>query len=166
MSMVNLMAMKKNWETYALSITMCLLVGAAGAAVTIPAIERWYQFLQKPWFSPPNSVFMPVWTILYVLMGIALARVLTISRQNKDRALGLYFFGAQLVLNFLWSFFFFFLNVPLIAALEIMALGVAIAATIYYFRRIDINSARVMIPYLLWVVFATLLNFGVAILNP
>ncbi len=145
-------------------VGLCLLVGALGGWVTATSVSDWYPTLNKPSFNPPNWLFGPVWTALYVLMGIAAWRVW--STAWADRARGpLALFALQLALNLGWSVVFFGLRAPGPAVVVIVALEAAILATILAFRRIDGLAAALLVPYALWVAFATVLNVAVWRLN-
>lgn len=141
----------------------CEAVGLLATPVTITAIPTWYASLNKPFFSPPNFVFGPVWTILYLLMGVALYLV---WMKNKKVKTAVVVFSGQLVLNFLWSIIFFGLHLPILAFLEIIFLWVAIAVTIIIFAKISKVAAYLLVPYLLWVSFAAILNIAIVVLNP
>lgn len=164
------------------AVVVTEIVGSIGTIFTAPAIGTWYASLAKPAFTPPDFIFAPVWIILFALMGIAAGLVWGSkekgSRKNKSGRKGTTFFGigwdklkalvlfdTQLILNVIWSYFFFGLRNPALALAEIILLWVAIAATIYYFRRIDSRAAWLMIPYIAWVTFAVLLNVGIVGLN-
>lgn len=152
----------------AVTLIVCLLVTFAaatiGSAATLPSIPTWYAGLTKPDFNPPNWVFGPVWTLLYALMAVALWRVLGRSEGGeRRRAAAIY--GVQLVLNAAWSVVFFGLHSPLGGLVVIVALAGAIIATIAAFSRIDRLAAGLLVPYLLWVGFASLLNLAILILN-
>lgn len=142
----------------------CELVGILGTPFTIAAIPSWYAYLNKPPFSPPNWIFGPVWTLLYFLMGVALWIVL-ISKKSDVRDRGIRLFAVQLVLNFLWSVIFFGMRQPLAALVDIALLWAAILATILTFRKVSSVSAYLLIPYLIWVSFASILNFAIVLLN-
>jgi tryptophan-rich sensory protein len=139
-----------------------LAVGFAGGQVTTPNIASWYVHLAKPSFSPPNSVFMPVWTTLYVLMAVAAWRV---WQQSGLLSRGLALWLIQLALNFTWSFIFFSSHAPLAALLELVVMWFAILATLITFGRVDRPAGWLMIPYLAWVSFAGVLNFWIWRLN-
>jgi tryptophan-rich sensory protein len=139
---------------------LCLLVAAVGGLAT-SADTAWYRELDKPRWNPPSWVFGPVWTTLYVLMGIAVWRVW--RREPKGPAVAL--FGVQLALNLAWSFIFFRAREIDLAFAEIVVLWTFIAATIVAFRRIDRAAASLMLPYLAWVSFAALLNATIARMN-
>lgn len=117
----------------------------------------WYNTLEKPWYNPPGWVFGPVWTILYLMMGVALYLVWS-SRGDKKRAY--WFFGIQMGLNALWSILFFGLQNPLYAFIEIVVLWVFILMTLLEFYKINKKAGYLFVPYLLWVTFAAFLNFG------
>ena len=152
--------MKKIWKLF-ISIFLPFLASAIGGLFTASSVSTWYVTLNKPSFNPPSWIFGPVWTILYLLMGISLYLV-WIKKYSKPAFV---VFGLQLVLNALWSILFFGLNVPLYAFIEIVFLWVAILMTIIYFYRINRTSAYLLIPYILWVSFATVLNFAIFLLN-
>lgn len=147
-----------------LSIGICLGSGIIGSLFTTPAISTWYVTLNKPFFSPPNWIFAPVWTILYILMGISLYLVWTSRGKIKQNALSIFF--VQLGLNVLWSIIFFGLKNPIFAFVDIVALWIGIFLTIKSFTKINKLAGNLLIPYLLWVSFATLLNLSIVILNP
>lgn len=144
-------------------VGLCLVVGAVGGAVTATSVGTWYAGLAKPGFNPPNGVFGPVWTALYVMMAVAAWRVWRAGAPVRGRALGLW--GAQLALNLAWSCLFFGLRAPGPALAEIAVLWAAIAATMLAFRRLDRFAAWLMAPYLAWVSFAAVLNYEVWRLN-
>lgn len=149
---------------FALSIAASFIAGAIGSLATIPNIPSWYVALKKPALNPPNWVFGPVWSILYLLMGIALALIiLEASKRTKKKAY--LWFGLQLTLNTLWSLVFFGLHSPWLGAIVIIALIVSIILTIREFYQINKYSAWLLVPYLAWVCFATYLTIGVALLN-
>jgi translocator protein len=148
-----------------IAVVVCLLVGFIGSVVTTPAIPEWYQTINKPSFNPPNWIFAPVWTTLYILMGIAFSLVWGKGFKSKKNKSALYFFLAQLVLNFIWSFLFFGLHNPLLAFIEIILLWISILYTIIRFWKISKPAGYLLIPYILWVSFASFLNLFIVILN-
>lgn len=148
----------------ALSIIACQFAGVVGTVFTMPSIATWYSTLNKPWFTPPNWVFGPVWITLYTLMGIALWLVWS-KGINKKTLPALYPFKAQLILNAIWSIVFFGLQSPLYGLLTIVPLWLLIAYTILKFYKINKTAAYLLVPYLLWVTLATALNYAVFILN-
>ena len=140
------------------SIIACLAAGAIGSIFTQQAIPTWYATLEKPAFNPPNWVFMPVWTLLYVMMGVAAFLVWRKGLESKQVRIALIVFLVQLVLNALWSVAFFGLESPLCGLIVIVALWVAILFTVLKFYRISRVASVLMWPYLLWVSFAAVLN--------
>jgi tryptophan-rich sensory protein len=148
-----------------LLVVFCEVVGLLGAVFTIPSITGWYVHLNKPPFNPPNWIFGPVWTMLYLLMGVSLFLVLEKKlKKQKNFLLALFFF--QLLLNFLWSVIFFGWHMPLLAMVDIILLWISIALLIIDFWKFSKPAAIILIPYLLWVSFASILNLFVAFLNP
>ncbi len=145
-----------------LSIVICQFAGILGSLFNIKSIPKWYSKIKKPRFNPPNKIFGPVWTLLYLLMGISLYLILT---SGKDITLPIIIFSIQLVLNIVWSFLFFGLRKPFFAFLEIIILWLSILATIIIFYAISKPAAYLLIPYLLWVSFASLLNYSLWKLN-
>jgi translocator protein len=148
-----------------ISLLLCYGVAAAGSIVTTPAISGWYESLQKPYFNPPNWVFGPVWTVLYALMGIALYLVWKKAGKQKKEIKAIQIFAMQLALNFLWSFMFFGLHAITWGLLTICLLWVAIAFTIIMFKPISRTASLLLLPYLIWVSFAFLLNGAIFVLN-
>ncbi len=147
------------------SIAVCLGAGVVGSFFTISAIPTWYATLHKPIFSPPNWVFGPVWTLLYILMGIALYKIVT-SRKSQESSRAIRLFIIQLILNTLWSIIFFGLHNPVLAFVDIVALWITIVLTMQAFYKINKVAGNLLIPYILWVSFATILNVAIVILNP
>ena len=147
------------------SILICQGAGLVGSVFTSPAIPTWYATLQKPSFEPPNWVFAPVWTLLFLLMGISLYLIWSKGLEDKKAKIAIVIFSSQLVLNILWSFLFFGFKSPLYAFIEIIILWLAILATIISFYRISKTAAYLLLPYILWVSFASVLNFSIMILN-
>jgi len=147
------------------AIALCQLAGIIGAFATMPNIPTWYASLNKPFFNPPNWIFAPVWTILYALMGIALYFVWSNGLERKEVKDGVMLFGAQLALNASWSFLFFGMQSPLLGLICIVPLWMLIVLTIRKFYSVSKTSAYLMVPYLLWGTFATLLNLSIWLLN-
>lgn len=145
-----------------ISVVLCLIAGVIGGLFTAESIPTWYAQLQKPAFNPPNWVFGPVWTTLYVLMGVSFYLIWE-KEKNKTPAV---IFGVQLLFNVLWSILFFGLRSPFYAFIEIIALWMMIAATILAFHSIDKRASLLLVPYILWVSFAAFLNFSIWQLNP
>lgn len=147
------------------AVVVCLLAGMIGSFFTTPAITSWYSGINKPDFNPPNWIFGPVWTALYILMGISLYLVLEKGIKKKGVKLAVSVFGIQLALNSVWSILFFGLGSPFLAFIEILFLWGAIAATMYLFYKINKNAAYLLIPYICWVSFAAFLNYSIWIIN-
>lgn len=152
-----------NWKYLILFILISQLAGIIGTAFTMDAIPAWYMNLEKPWFTPPNWLFGPVWITLYTLMGISLYLIW----EKKPKTTRPYqIFGVQLILNAIWSIIFFGLRNPTAALTDIIALWISILATIMIFYKHSKKAAIIMIPYLVWVSIATALNLYIIILNP
>lgn len=151
---------------FLISIIACQLAGFIGSFFTTPAIPTWYATLNKPSFTPPNAVFAPVWTTLFLLMGIALFLVWRKGLHLKNVRIAVIIFGIQLILNMLWSIMFFGLKSPLAGFIEIVIMWIAICFTIFYFYKTSKVSGLLLIPYILWVSFAMVLNYSIWRLNP
>ena len=147
-----------------ISILLPLSVGAIAGMFTSQAVPTWYASLNRPFFSPPNWVFGPVWTTLYILLGISFFLIWK-EEATKARDLAIKVFLIQMLLNFAWSFIFFYFNLIGAALIEIILLWISIASMIYLFYKIKPVAAYMNIPYLLWVSFATILNAGYYFLN-
>lgn len=154
-----------NFPKLALSLFLPFLAAAIGSYATFPAIPTWYATLEKPFFSPPNWLFGPVWTILYLLMGIALYLVWSAPDTKSLKRRGITLFFAQLVLNTCWSIVFFGLQSPLFALIVIIALWILILLTLKSFLKVSKVAGWLLVPYLAWVSFATLLNAAIVYLN-
>jgi benzodiazapine receptor len=147
------------------SVALCLLAGFVGSIFTTPKIDGWYAALNKPSFTPPGWLFGPVWTLLYVLMGIALYLVWRQGLATKGVKPAFALFLAQLALNVLWSYAFFGAESPIAALAVIVLLWTAIVATITYFAPVSRGAALLLVPYILWVSFAEILNAKIYLLN-
>ena len=146
------------------SVILCQIAGFLGSLFTTSAISTWYKTLNKPFFTPPNWIFSPVWISLFILMGISLFFVWRRSDHPQFKP-ALIFFFVQLIFNILWSVAFFGLRAPLLGLMDIVLLWIAILFTILNFFKVSKFAGVLLIPYLLWVSFATLLNFSLWILN-
>jgi tryptophan-rich sensory protein len=155
----------KKAVTLILFIAVCELAGILGSLFTTPSIPGWYAGLIKPSFNPPNWVFAPVWTTLYALMGIAAWLVYERRRPGAGVKRALSVFAAQLIVNVLWSIMFFGAHQILGAFVLIVALWILIAATIQQFGKIAKPAAALLLPYILWVSFAAVLNASLYALN-
>lgn len=149
---------------FSASIVGSFGAAAIGSLATIPNIPIWYSALTKPPLNPPNWIFGPVWSVLYLLMGIALALVI-LEASKKSKRSAYFWFGIQLTLNTMWSLVFFGLHFPWLGVVVIATLLVSISMTIRKFYQIKKHSAWLLAPYLAWVCFATYLTVGIALLD-
>jgi benzodiazapine receptor len=147
------------------SIGVPILIGVFGSLFTTDSLNNWYSGLNKPSFNPPNWIFGPVWTTLYIMMGIAAFLVWRNGLENKIVRIALACYIVQLALNAIWTPLFFGLHSPLLGLIDIVLLFNAITVTIYAFFQISRPAAILLIPYLAWVFFATVLNASIYILN-
>jgi tryptophan-rich sensory protein len=147
------------------SLLLCLGAGFFGSIFTTPSIPTWYATLNKPSFNPPNWLFAPAWTTLFIFMGIALFLVWLKGFKEKKVKVAIIFFLIQLILNVAWSFCFFYWKMPFWAFVDIIILWLFILLTLIRFWKINKTAGVLFIPYLLWVSFASLLNYSVWKLN-
>ena len=154
----------KNSLKLLLCIIIPLGIGAVSGIATASSIDAWYVNIEKPSFNPPNYLFGPVWTTLYILMGISFYMILQ-SQKNELRTKAIAIFCIQLFLNFWWSFIFFKFQLLGFAFIEIILIWLSIAAMIIVFFEINKTAALLQIPYLLWVSFASVLNGTIWLLN-
>jgi len=148
-----------------LAIVSVAATSAVGQFATYPNLAPWYAGLVKPSFSPPNWVFGPVWTTLYMLMAFAVWRILRLPAASAERRWALILFFAQLALNAAWSWMFFAARNPLLSLINIVPQVLLIIATIVTFYRIDKTAGRCLMPLAAWVCFAAVLNFAIWKLN-
>lgn len=148
-----------------LPVLICLGAGWVGSLFTSPSIANWYADLHKPSFNPPNWVFAPVWTLLFILMGLSFYFVWQKSAGIMKIKKQVFWFIIQLILNIGWSFLFFGMHRPAFAFIEIIFLWLAILITIVEFKGISKLGAWLFLPYFLWVSFASALNFAIFLLN-
>jgi tryptophan-rich sensory protein len=141
------------------------LVSGISGLVTAPSVAGWYQTLSKPAHNPPDWVFGPVWTTLYIMIAISGWLVWQKLSAPKLATPQMRFYGANLLANFLWSILFFGLQNPLLAFIDINLMLIFITANIFYFYKISKPAAYLQIPYLLWVAYATTLNGAIVWLN-
>jgi benzodiazapine receptor len=158
----------KNIFKFVISIIVCESVGIIGSFFTFSSVTNWFPMLVKPWFSPPSWLFGPVWIIMYFLMGLSLYIIWNskaeLSKQ-KYRKQFFILFGIQLILNALWSFLFFGLKTPIFGLIDILFLDIVVAMTIIYAYRVSKYAVILLAPYMVWITFATLLNFEIVLLN-
>jgi tryptophan-rich sensory protein len=157
----------KQLPKFIISVAIPLAVGAVSGFMTKESISGWYATLIKPSFNPPNYLFAPVWTALYILMGIAFFLVWRAHDQHyyHSKRQAIIFYIIQLALNFSWSILFFYFQQPLWALADIILLWVMIFVTIMAFAKVSSWGAWLLVPYICWVSFATLLNFNIWELN-
>jgi tryptophan-rich sensory protein len=150
----------------AIVVIICLAVGYLSGMVTRTSITTWYPTLVKPSFNPPNWIFAPVWTSLYVMMGVAAGFIWNqITTQKAAVTKALQFFTIQLVLNALWSYLFFGLHNLMLATIEVVLLWLMIFETYSQFAKINKTASYLMLPYLAWVSFASVLTASIWWLN-
>ncbi len=157
--------MKKKALYIVIAVTICLLIGFLAGFATQSSVDTWYATLNKPSFNPPNWLFAPVWTLLYILMGIAAGLVWAKGFYHVWVKTALYYFGFQLLFNALWSIVFFGFQEPFWALLVILVLLILILLTIKWFKIVSKPAAYLLLPYLLWVSFAMVLNYKIWELN-
>jgi tryptophan-rich sensory protein len=159
----------KNWQKLLISIFLCLLAGVVGSIFTDSTMDSWYSTINKPSLVPPNWVFPVVWTTLYILMGIALYLVWSKKPKYQTEKTkieqSIIVFGLQLVFNVMWTFLFFYLRSPILGLIGIIILWILIMINIIQFSKLSKTATGIMIVYLCWISFATILNIGVLILN-
>ncbi|MEM7483657.1 MAG: TspO/MBR family protein [Bacteroidota bacterium] len=157
--------MKKRIVYISIAVIICLLIGFLSSFATQSSVNDWYLTLDKPSFNPPNWLFAPVWTLLYIMMGVSAGIVWSKGFHHIWVKTALYHFGFQLLFNALWSIVFFGLQSPFWALLVILTLLTLIILTMKWFSVVSKTAAFLLIPYLLWVSFATLLNYKIWELN-
>ena len=153
---------RQNYISYILSVLLALAVGALSGLISGGSMMQ-YETLIKPPFSPPGWLFPVVWTILYVLMGIAAAKVWNSRHAERDTALTLY--GVQLAVNFFWPIFYFLFGARLLALLWLVLLIYLVFLNLKYFNEISMSAAWLLLPYFIWLIYALYLNFGTYLLN-
>jgi tryptophan-rich sensory protein len=158
------MASGHQWFGFFVLVVVCFAAAVIGGLVTTPKIDNWYATLAKPSWNPPNWIFGPVWSALYLSMAISAWLIWWKGGVSGDRA-PLTLFGIQLALNVLWSCLFFGLQSPGLAFFEVLLLWAAIAATMVTFWQRSIIAGILFLPYLTWVTFAGVLNFTIWRLN-
>lgn len=150
---------KINWPKLLISILITEGAGIFGSLATASSVKTWYvSDVVKSNLNPPSWLFAPVWTLLFLLMGIALYRV-------WEKKGDLFWFWVQLLLNIVWSFLFFGFRSPTLAFYEILVLWVMILITIIKFKKVDLLASQLLYPYLAWVTFASFLNYSIMVLN-
>ena len=155
----------KNNFKLAASILLCLSAGTAGSFFTATSVDTWYRAINKPVFTPPGYIFGPVWTLLYILMGISFYLLWRKGFDKRHSKRALWVFMVQLLLNPVWSFAFFGARSPLAGLIVIALLWAAIILTMAGFFRVSRIASILLIPYFLWVSFASILNGAIFLLN-
>ena len=149
------------------AIAICVVFAASfiGNAATMPNIPTWYAEIQKPWFTPPNWLFGPVWTLLFTGLIVAFYRILRMDPQTPGRGRAIIIFVVQIAFNALWSIAFFGMRSPGLGLVVIVFLWSSIAVNMIAFRRLNKLSSWIFPPYLAWVTFAGALNLAIFMLN-
>jgi len=163
--MMSMSARSKDILTLVVFVLICQAAGGIGGLFTATSVGTWYAALRKPPYNPPGWIFGPVWTVLYALMGVAAWLVVRRGWDSVAVKAALAAFVAQLVLNMLWSAVFFGMRSPGIAFIELLGLWVAILVTIRLFWRVSPTAGALLVPYVLWVSFAAVLNYSIWRLN-
>ena len=149
----------------AIAVIPVVAASLIGQIATFPNLTPWYAGLVKPSFNPPDWVFAPIWTALYVLMAFAVWRVLRLRRRSRSRRIGLTLFFVQLTLNAAWPWMFFAAHSPAIGLINIVPQLAVIIATVMVFMRLDLAAAIALFPLAAWVAFAAVLNYSIWSLN-
>lgn len=155
---------KPLWISLGVFVALCFFVEVIGSIWTKETVSTWYPTLIKPSWTPPDWVFGPVWTLLYVMIAIS-GWLIYRAKDSHQRSVALIFYGVQLALNFMWSFLFFALRSPLLGLIDILPLLVLIGLTIIKAWPVRRLGSFLLIPYLLWVIYASALNIGIWMLN-
>ncbi len=155
---------KFNFLKFIIAVTLTVGLGAISGFFTAGEISGWYATLQKPSFNPPNWLFGPVWTLLYLLMGISFY-IIWNQPSSRERNTAMTLFILQFLLNFCWSFIFFKQHQLAFALAEIIALWIGIVITMVWFSKLSSAAVWLLVPYILWVSFATLLTEAIWKLN-
>lgn len=157
--------MRKVLPKILIAVAICLCIGFFSGFASQSSIHTWYTTLNKPFFNPPDWVFAPIWTILYILMGVSAGIVWSKGFYHKWVKTALYHFIFQLLFNGLWSLVFFGFKSPGLALLVILTLLILLLLTIKWFKIVNKTASYLLIPYLIWVLFAGILNFSIWQLN-
>lgn len=147
------------------SLAICQLAGIIGGIFNTVSNFNWYFTINKPFFSPPDWVFGPVWIVLYLIIGIALFLVWTTHSPGSTKQSAMILFFIQLVFNTVWTFFFFYLKNPYLALVDIILLLIFSLLTLWKFYSVNRAAGYLMLPYVLWLGFATVLNYSIWTLN-
>lgn len=155
----------QKWLKFIIAVGVPLAVGYAGSLFTMEGVNGWYKTINRPSWNPPDYVFAPVWTTLYIFMGIALYLIWISNAPRAKKNTAITLFAIQLILNFFWSYIFFTVNEIGWAFVEIVVLWLFILFTIFSFASINKKAAWLLVPYISWVSFAAILTYTVWTLN-
>jgi tryptophan-rich sensory protein len=155
----------KNWIKLVISIAIPQIIGISSVFFTITNVGRWYQQIKRPEWNPPNWIFGPVWTILYIMMGVALYLIWKSNVAKEKKRTAIILWSVQLLFNFFWSFIFFNQHQIGLALVEIICLWVLLLLNIFSFAKINKTAAWLLVPYISWVSFAAILNYAIWELN-
>jgi len=158
------MKQKRLWISFVIFILLCLIIDIIGSFWTRETVSTWYPTLAKPSWTPPDWVFGPVWSCLYIMIAIS-GWLIYRAEYSHNRSIALILYGGQLALNFLWSFLFFSLRSPTFGLIDIVLLFLLISLTIKKAWSVSPSASLLLIPYLAWVTYATTLNAGIWLLN-
>lgn len=158
------MKQKNSWISLVFFILICLVIGLFGSFWTKEAVSTWYPTLTKPSWTPPDFVFGPVWSSLYIMIAVS-GWLIYRSDPSQNRTVALKFYAFQLALNFIWSFLFFSLRNPLLGMIDILFLCLMILLTIIKSWPVSRLASLLLVPYLAWVIYAATLNIGIWLLN-
>lgn len=158
------MKQKKIWMSLSVFILICVIVQIIGSFWSNEPVAAWYPQLIKPSWTPPDALFGPVWSLLYLMIAIAGWLIYRAPRSEKRRS-ALIWYGIQLSLNFIWPFLFFFLRNPLLGFIDIVLLGLSILLTLFKAWQVRPIASLLLIPYLAWILYATALNMEIWLLN-
>ena len=158
------MKQKQLWISFVVFILICLIVEILGGVWTKETVSTWYPTLAKPSWTPPDWIFGPVWSCLYIMIAVA-GWLIYRAEYSHKRTIALMLYGGQLALNFIWSFLFFSLRSPTLGLIDIILLWLLISLTIIKAWPVRPLASLLLIPYLVWVTYATSLNAGIWLLN-
>jgi tryptophan-rich sensory protein len=153
------------WLGLGVFLLLVFFIEWGGSRMTFTSVTNWYLTLEKPFWTPPSWLFGPVWTILYLSIAVSGWLVWDKTKSSPIRRRSFFFFGAQLLANLLWSYFFFFLKNPLLGLIDILLMVFLIGINIWLFMKLYKPAGFLMIPYLLWTLYALTLNLAIWVLN-
>lgn len=158
------MKQKELWISFVIFILLCLIVEIIGGLWTKETVSTWYPTINKPSWTPPGWIFGPVWSCLYIMIAVS-GWLIYRAEYSRKRTVALMLYGSQLALNFIWSFLFFSLRSPILGLFDIILLCLLIILTIIKAWSVRPLASLLLIPYLIWVMYATTLNAGIWLLN-